>query len=195
MMQTSPILAVFLALALATTVLAKSTERGMQVSVIEHPQKPDVKKKEQRYERIKALLHGLSANTLFLVGDTYDPAIEFEDPLGQVKGINDLRTYYEKLYKSVKELRFVITAHYNEGPTFIVVWTMHVTSESLNKGEQFSVPGTSIFTFNEQNDRIAYHRDYFDMGALVYENLPIVGRVIEGIKDRVSPRQNSGGKK
>jgi hypothetical protein len=31
---------------------------------------------------------------------------------------------------------------------------------------------------------VCYHRDYFDAGEMLYENLPVVGRVIRWIKDQ-----------
>ena len=36
-----------------------------------------------------------------------------------------------------------------------------------------------------RNGKIYYHRDYFDMGAMVYEQLPLLGRIVRKIKQRL----------
>jgi len=33
---------------------------------------------------------------------------------------------------------------------------------------------------------VIYHRDYFDMGAFVYENIPVLGSVVRYTKKRLS---------
>jgi len=32
---------------------------------------------------------------------------------------------------------------------------------------------------------VTYHRDYFDLGALIYERVPVLGGLIRGIKGRM----------
>jgi hypothetical protein len=36
-----------------------------------------------------------------------------------------------------------------------------------------------------RNGKIYYHRDYFDMGAMLYEHLPLLGRIIQRLKHRL----------
>jgi limonene-1,2-epoxide hydrolase len=45
------------------------------------------------------------------------------------------------------------------------------------------VPGVSILRFT---DKIVYQRDYFDVGAMMYEQLPIFGWVLRRLKSAVS---------
>ncbi|HGP4674712.1 TPA: nuclear transport factor 2 family protein, partial [Vibrio cholerae O1] len=33
--------------------------------------------------------------------------------------------------------------------------------------------------------KVTYHRDYFDMGEMLYEQLPVLGQVIRAIKRRL----------
>jgi hypothetical protein len=37
-----------------------------------------------------------------------------------------------------------------------------------------------------RNNRIYYPRDYFDLGAFVYENVPMLGSIIKRIKQRLA---------
>jgi hypothetical protein len=35
-------------------------------------------------------------------------------------------------------------------------------------------------------DKVVYHRDYLDLGAMLYEQLPLLGRVIRSLKNRAA---------
>ncbi len=52
----------------------------------------------------------------------------------------------------------------------------------LNGGALVTVPGSTHLRFR---DKVVYHRDYFDAGAMLYEQLPLIGMVIRIIKGRI----------
>ena len=52
------------------------------------------------------------------------------------------------------------------------------------KGQSVRVEGASFL--KTRNGKIYYHRDYFDMGSLLYEHLPLLGKIIQKIKQRVA---------
>lgn len=52
----------------------------------------------------------------------------------------------------------------------------------LNGGSEFRVAGVSIIKFN---DKIYSHRDYFDLGAMLYEQLPIIRTLTKFIKRKL----------
>jgi hypothetical protein len=41
------------------------------------------------------------------------------------------------------------------------------------------------FLRSDDNGRVFHHRDYFDLGAMVYEQIPLLGRAINSIKRRL----------
>ena len=57
-----------------------------------------------------------------------------------------------------------------------------ITHPRLNRGNEFSVAGVSIIKFN---DKIYSHRDYFDLGAMLYEQLPLFGSMTKFIKRKL----------
>ena len=65
-------------------------------------------------------------------------------------------------------------------------WTMTLTAEGLNGGEPVSVIGISHLTFDEKTDLVIYHRDYFDMGAFIYEQVPVLGSIVRMIKRKLA---------
>ena len=48
----------------------------------------------------------LSAENMSLVEEFYDEKIIFKDPIGERKGVSELKAYYANLYKNVDSLRF-----------------------------------------------------------------------------------------
>jgi len=69
----------------------------------------------------------------------------------------------------------------NQNTTF----TAKLTDSSGNPiaGETIRIEGASYL--KTRNGKIYYHRDYFDMGAMLYEHLPVMGRVIHHLKERL----------
>ena len=87
------------------------------------------------------------------------------------------------MYKNVKSIRFDFD-HFVESPTEVVgIWKMTLETDKLNSGKPIVVEGNSVIRFGS-NGKAIYHRDYFDMGAFVYENIPGLGFVVKKIKDR-----------
>lgn len=110
----------------------------------------------------------------------YHPDIVFEDPMVHIKGIEDIINYYGHLYENVLEIRFDIKKEIAEGPSRFASWVLHMRHAKLRGGAPIQFEGAS---FVESKDGLAiYHRDYFDLGAMVYEQIPVLGSVLRTIK-------------
>lgn len=121
-----------------------------------------------------------------VLNDFYDEAVTFQDPLTRVQGLEALKAYYAHAYKNVLSIRFIFGHTITEDSIVGVPWEMQLSARSLNNGKEISVFGFSQFRFNSQN-KVCYHRDYFDLGAMVYENIPIQGAVIRLLKKLLQP--------
>lgn len=113
----------------------------------------------------------------------YANDIEFRDPVHGVKGLDALTRYFETSLGDVSACRFEIHAVDELSGEAYVRWTMHFSHPRLNAGKIIDVPGISHLRFD---DRISWHRDYFDLGAMLYEQLPLLGAMIRLIKRRLS---------
>jgi hypothetical protein len=54
----------------------------------------------------------------------------------------------------------------------------------LKQGEPILVQGCSHLLWTD--DKVFQHRDFFDAGALLYEHLPVMGRMIRWLKGRLA---------
>ena len=138
---------------------------------------------ESHQDKVKYFFDHLSKDNMKLVDEFYHPQVEFIDPVGEMKGSDKIKKYYENMYKNVKELKFEFTNFIQSENQVVAVWKMHLKTHKLNGGETYSVDGNSVIRFDEAGKAV-YHRDYFDMGAFVYEKIPVVGYVIRNIKNR-----------
>lgn len=113
----------------------------------------------------------------------YDQNAVFEDPIGKVEGLNDLKRHFSKMMSNVSYCRFEITdVMANDGQAFIT-WTMSFAHPKLNGHKEITVTGVSEIKFDE---RITYHRDYFDVGSMFYEQVPILKTIIQVLKKRLA---------
>ncbi len=124
----------------------------------------------------------LSSRTLHLVEDIYAADIHFLDPIHEIHGIAKLREYFAKLYDGVVYCQFDFAKPLVSGNEASIPWIMHVEHGKFQKGKRAHVPGISHIRFAE---KVTYHRDYFDLGALIYERVPVLGGLIRGIKGRM----------
>jgi limonene-1,2-epoxide hydrolase len=135
-------------------------------------------------EKIQFFFEKLSKDNMSLVEDFYHPLVDFTDPIGHIKGSEKIKAYYGNMYKNVKSINFKFTNFHEAGDTVVAIWTMTLETEQLNGGTPYSVAGNSVIKFDEAG-KVIYHRDYFDMGAFIYERLPVLGFVIKKIKKRL----------
>ncbi|MCC6143617.1 MAG: nuclear transport factor 2 family protein [Candidatus Hydrogenedentes bacterium] len=140
---------------------------------------------DQRSKRIEWAFNTLTRDNLEILDEFYAPDVHFEDPLGAIEGLAKLKAYYAGMYENVQEIHFDFKDEVAQGDTHVVVWMMRMKVKGLNKGEEVTVDGNSVIRFND-DDLVSYHRDYFDVGAMVYEHVPVVRFLVKKIKNRLS---------
>ncbi|KJG10782.1 nuclear transport factor 2 family protein [Photobacterium kishitanii] len=125
----------------------------------------------------------LNKDNLLLLDDVYHSDIVFEDPAHKIIGLAALHQYFGTLYRNINECTFVINQAVVEDNHAFLQWTMRFSHPRLQQGKQRTLEGCTQLTIEQQ--RIIYHRDFFDLGAMLYEGLPIIGGVIKHIKARL----------
>jgi hypothetical protein len=133
-------------------------------------------------ERFKQIYGGLTIRSLGLLDELYSDDVEFQDPFHRIAGLPALRQYLAALYAQVEACSFKFEEGVTQGNESVLMWTMFLKHPRLNGGLVVAVPGSTHIRFR---DKVSYHRDYFDAGAMLYEQLPLIGSVIRIIKRRV----------
>jgi ketosteroid isomerase-like protein len=133
-------------------------------------------------EKVEYTFQKLDKNSMHLVDEFYHEDIEFHDPVGTVKGRRKMKAYYENMYQNAKSVEFDFTNFVESGDMIVGVWKMTLVTDKLNGGGPIVVDGNSVIRFKD--GKAIYHRDYFDMGAFIYENIPVLGFLVKKIKER-----------
>ncbi|GAB6260374.1 nuclear transport factor 2 family protein [Photobacterium sp. R1] len=148
----------------------------------------DVPETETVMDTFVRLYTNLDKHNLASLADLYHPDVVFEDPAHRVMGRQALDDYFLQLYKHVTHCRFdihqTLVQNQADQQQGCVVWTMNFAHPRIDQGQLRQVQGCSVLRFQE--NRVIYHRDYFDLGEMVYEGIPILGRVIKTIKAGLS---------
>jgi len=132
-------------------------------------------------DKVKYIFKNLTKDNLPLIDDFYDKDVIFIDPIGEIIGSQKIKKYYENMYQNVKVIRFEFSETLEENQTVVAFWSMYLETDKLNSGKGFTIEGNSIIRFNLEGKAV-YHRDYFDLGAFIYEKIPVIGFFIEKIK-------------
>lgn len=139
-----------------------------------------------RLSEIESLFNNFNSDTMHLADDFYDPDVVFRDPIVELRGRDSLKAYYVDMYKNVTSIRFDFSGGIEKNEEVVVFWTMELRAKGLKGGERVLLDGTSHIRYGGESGKVIYHRDYFDMGAFVYENIPVLGPIVRYTKKRLS---------
>jgi len=134
-------------------------------------------------ERFKKAMNEVTADTLDLLPEIYTEDIRFVDPLHEVEGLDALREYYGRMYEGVAEIRFEFLNEVTHGEEASLVWIMHMRHKNFRPDEVLELPGMSYVQF--EDGKVAHHRDSFDVGAMIYERVPVLGSLVRYVKGRL----------
>lgn len=136
-------------------------------------------------EKVISFFDNLSFENIHLVDDFYAEDAEFIDPLISLKGVKEIENYYENLYKSVIGISFDYPNITEEEGQITLQWVMNLKATGIKSGKEIHVNGISLIKFHE-NQKVIYHRDYYDMGEFVYEHVPMLNKIIFYIKGKLT---------
>jgi hypothetical protein len=136
-------------------------------------------------ERFLSTYQRLNRDNLDLLDTIYSDDVRFSDPAHSLTGLAALRDYFIELYANVVHIRFDFADPHVCADQVFVTWRMRLRHSRLNRGGEIEVPGISCLHFTDDG-RVDEHRDYFDLGVLLYEQLPLLGCVVRAVKRRFS---------
>lgn len=135
-------------------------------------------------DRFIEVYSSLSPSNLHTLREVYHANVEFSDPMHRVEGLQALLMYFDNIYTQVTHCDFVIEHVFRSESEAAVYWKMTFIHNKLNGKQPITVQGHSHI--KAQDDLVIFHRDYLDLGAMLYEHLPLIGSLVKTIKQRAS---------
>ena len=140
----------------------------------------------KRVEKVKEVYADLGLGNLHQLVDIYASDVVFVDPVNRIEGRDHLISHFEQSYQEVVSCRFDFddTQQIIASDNVLLTWQMHLVHRKLAGGKPVSVSGSSLLRFSPQG--IQFHRDWFDLGEMVYENVPLLGTLVRLLKSRLA---------
>lgn len=132
-------------------------------------------------ERFKSLYGDLVAADLALLDQVYDSDVIFKDPVHEVQGLVSVQDYMSAVCQDLDYCQFEYLDQLVGDSTAYIKWVMHFRHPKLGK-RLISVRGTTHLNFD---DKITFHEDIYDMGAMLYEHVPLLGATTRWLKRRL----------
>ena len=132
--------------------------------------------------QFKQLFNRLSAGNIRDISGVYSADVVFQDPFSKTEGIAELTEYFSGAYANVISCQFDFGEPVINGGDVCIPWIMRLRHKRIRGGHQVNVDGISQLQIHR--GKVASHRDYFDVGQLLYENLPVLGKAIRWIRSQ-----------
>lgn len=114
----------------------------------------------------------------------YTENVIFTDPIHRVEGREGLYRYFDDLCKSLSTCRFEFLDQVILPGKAYLKWDMHFSHPKFGSRKIITVRGVTQVQFTDRG--IYYHEDIYDMGALIYENIPLFGGGVRWLKQRLA---------
>lgn len=112
----------------------------------------------------------------------YHDHIVFKDPVHRIDGLDDMQAYFKNNSKNLIACEFKFIDEIIQHDSAHITWDMYFKHPKINGAKQTKVRGMSLIKFD---DKIYYHEDVYDLGAMVYEHIPVMGKMMQWVKQRM----------
>lgn len=132
--------------------------------------------------RLKSYYKDLHEADLSELHTIYADNVVFKDPVHKIQGLVELEDYFETMCADLSDCRFEYLDEIVTEDSAYIKWIMHFRHPKLGN-KLISVRGVSHLKYA---DRIDFQEDFYDMGAMLYEQLPVLGNVTRWLRHRLA---------
>ena len=125
------------------------------------------------------------------LSEFYSDGVVFEDPLHSIHGLDALTRYFGAMQKGVSRCEFEFGAEYGGEHHVVLEWQMLFEHRVLAYGAPIRVAGCSLLLWSAEEAKIHRHRDYFDLGQMLYEHTPLLGGLVRKLKSSVAGKTHA----
>ncbi len=133
-------------------------------------------------DSLKSFYESFDPSDVQLIDKIYDRDVVFRDPLHEIEGLVSMHDYFSNMLKAIDYCKFSFGDELIGDNKAYLSWKMYFRHKQLNQGNEIVLRGVSHLEFGE---KVVYHEDFYDMGAMVYEHTPVFGRAVAWLKGRI----------
>lgn len=137
-------------------------------------------------DRFRSYYQHFDHDNFDVLGDIYCQDIQFSDPVHKIDGLPELKAYFAQMCSGLESCRFEFVGETIAAESAWFKWEMYYQHPKLQGGKELQLTGASYLRFTEDAQLIAFHEDFYDMGSMLYEHVPMLGSGVRWLKQRLA---------
>jgi hypothetical protein len=121
-----------------------------------------------------------------LTATVYAPTGYLNDTLVGIQGVSRIEAYFGDTARKVDLVKVEFLDRATVGIDWYVRWRMTVAADGLNGGAPVITYGVSQLRF-DADGRVLLHKDFWDSGTGLYEQVPVLGTIVGRIRAASEP--------
>ena len=117
--------------------------------------------------------------------DFYAADAYFKDPFNEVHKVEQIEHIFAHMFGPLSEPRFIVHTRIEQGDEAFLTWDFRFRIKKYKPDVEQVIRGGSHLCFDAQN-KVCYHRDYWDAAEELYEKLPLIGGLMRFVKRRMA---------
>ncbi|MDX1569455.1 MAG: nuclear transport factor 2 family protein [Xanthomonadales bacterium] len=135
--------------------------------------------------RFYEFLDNFSAETVSReTGAVYAEDAFLNDTLKTLRGRQAIEAYFTETFTHVESLEAEVVEVVGADRSWFFRWRMTLVFKDLNDGQPSTSVGVSHVIFDDAG-QVQVHQDYWDAATHFFSMVPIAGKIIEKVKDRL----------
>ena len=135
-------------------------------------------------DKFSAAYAELTAEKIAHFPDLYADDVVFMDPVQQIYSVQDLQVYFFRIIEQTYYHRVKVIRAFSSDNDVFILWELSYAHANLEQGDDIPVEGASHLRL--EGERIIFQRNYYDMGAMLYEHIPLISRVVHYMKGKIA---------
>ena len=113
------------------------------------------------------------------INEFYDEACFFKDPFNEFLGRGKIKNIFVEMFAKLENPRFIFIDKLKQDNQVFITWDFVFT---INK-KNYQIHGSSHLKLNEEM-KIVYHRDYWDVGEELLLKIPVVKNIYGALRKK-----------
>lgn len=146
---------------------------------------PGSEQEQQAFAAVQRYFAGMTvASVREQTASVYAPGGYLNDTLVGIEGADRIEAYFSHTMERARLLNVEFLERAPVGTDWYVRWRMTVAADGLNGGEEVVTYGVTQFRFDAVG-RVLIHKDFWDSGTGLYEQLPVIGGAVRRVRSAV----------